>query len=114
MKNLFVLSLFTLLSILGNAENVVLSGTAKSYAGSTIRIMHHGDSFTFTSKKIAEFTVNENGEFSVEFDMKQTQLIYLPLEVYKGFLYVEPGQKYELRLPPKQVLTPAQKLNPFF
>lgn len=114
MKNLFFLTLFSLLSFVGNAEKVILSGTAKSYSGSKISIMYHTDAFTYTSKKITDFKVDENGEYSVEFDIDKTQLIYLPLEVYKAFLYVEPGKKYELRLPPKQELTPAQKLNPFF
>ncbi|NOU60465.1 peroxiredoxin family protein [Marinifilum caeruleilacunae] len=114
MKNLFVLTVFLLLSFIGKAEKVVLFGSAKSYSGSTIRVMYHSDSFTYASNKITDFTVNENGEFRVEFDVDQTQLIYLPLEVYKAFLYVEPGQSYELKFPPKQELSPAQKLNPFF
>lgn len=76
--------------------------------------MYHTDAFTYTSKRITDFKVDENGDYSVEFDIDNTQLIYLPLDVYKGFLYVEPGKKYELSLPPKQELSPAQKLNPFF
>ncbi|PXY00685.1 hypothetical protein DF185_12295 [Marinifilum breve] len=114
MKNLFFLTFSLLISFAANAEKVILSGTAKTYAGSTISIMYHTDAFTYTSEKITDFKVDVNGEYSVELDIDKTQLIYLPLEVYKAFMYVEPGKKYELRLPPKQELTPAQKLNPFF
>jgi thioredoxin-related protein len=114
MKNLLFLTFLSLLPFVGSAKKVVLSGTAKSYSGSTIQVMYHNDAFTYTSKKITNFTIDENGKFFIEFNIEKTQLIYLPLEVYKGFLYVEPGEKYELKLPPKQELTPAQKLNPFF
>ena len=114
MKNLLFLTLFSFLSFVGSAEKVVLFGTAESYSGSTIQVMYHSDSFTYTSKKITDFKVDSNGKYSVEFDIDKTQLIYLPLEIYKGFLYVEPGKNYELKLPPRQELTPAQKLNPFF
>ncbi|WP_321280311.1 TlpA disulfide reductase family protein [Marinifilum fragile] len=114
MKNLFFIAFCLIISFTTSAEKVVLSGTAKSYAGSTISIMYHTDAFTYTSKRITDFKVDENGDYSVEFDIDNTQLIYLPLDVYKGFLYVEPGKKYELSLPPKQELSPAQKLNPFF
>lgn len=114
MKTLFTLTLSIVLSYFSYAEKVVISGTAKSYSGTSIDVMFHSDSFTYVGKKISEFTVDSNGHFSVEFNIDQVQLVYLPLEVYKGFLFVEPGKKYEIKLPPKQVLSPAQKLNPFF
>ncbi|WP_421918133.1 TlpA family protein disulfide reductase [Marinifilum sp.] len=114
MKNLLFLTLIALLSFAAHAEKVILSGIAKSYQGSTISVMYHTDSFTYTSKKIADFKVDANGKFLLELEVEKTQLIFLPLGVYKGFLYIEPGKRYELRFPPKQELTPAQKLNPFF
>lgn len=109
-----VLILFMAFSCHSFAQKTKIFGSAPAYAGTTIELMYHEDSFTYTEKKIGEFTVAANGDFSLEFSINKTRLIFLPLDVYKGFIYAEKGANYEVKLPPKKEKSPAQKLNPFF
>ncbi|WP_372753560.1 TlpA family protein disulfide reductase [Labilibaculum sp.] len=110
--------LFLLISLISISECVASSvriyGKNKTYAGTKIEIRYHSNVFTYAEKEISEFEVKEDGSFSVEFDLDQVQLVFLPLNIYKGYLYVEPGKEYEIKLPPKMELSPSQKLNPFF
>ena len=96
------------------ADQVRIYGQNESYAKSKIEIKYHTDVFTYSEKTITEFEVDAEGKFSVNIDIDKTSLIFFPIGIYKAFLYVEPGKEYEIKLPPKQDLTPVQKLNPFF
>ena len=96
------------------ADQVRIYGQNESYAKSKIEIKYHTDVFTYSEKTITEFEVDAEGKFSVNIDITETKLVFFPLGIYKAFLYVEPGKEYEIKLPPKQDLTPVQKLNPFF
>ncbi len=112
---ILLLLFLTLISIsVSLADNVRIYGTNTSYAGSKIEIKYHTDVFTYTEKTITEFKVQADGRFSVDIDLKEVTLVFLPLGVYKGYLYLEPGKEYEIKLPPKKDLSPVQKLNPFF
>ena len=111
----FLLLFLSLISIsVSLAENVRIFGSNTSYAGSKIEIKYHTDVFTYSEKKIAEFNILADGSFSINLDLKEVKLVFLPLGVYKGYLYLEPGKEYEIKLPPKKELSPVQKLNPFF
>jgi len=96
------------------SQNVKIFGNAPTYAGDPLKVMYHEDTFTFTPKKMMDFTVDDDGKFTFQLKLDKTQLVFIPLGVYKGFVYVEPGKEYELRFPPNKDLSPAQKLNPYF
>jgi len=111
----FLLLFLSLSSIsVSFAENIRIFGSNTSYAGSKIEIKYHTNVFTYSEKKIAEFNVQADGSFSINLDFKEVKLIFMPLGIYKGYLYVEPGKEYEIKLPPRKELSPVQKLNPFF
>nr|WP_320118250.1 TlpA disulfide reductase family protein [uncultured Marinifilum sp.] len=114
MRTLMFLLVVLSFPIQSMAQNVSISGIAPAYAGDNLTIKFHSEAFTYQEKTIHEFDINSDGSFSADFKIDQTQLFFIPLGVYKGFIYLEPGKKYEIKLPPKQELTPAQKLNPFF
>ena len=114
MRIVSFLIIFFAFATISLAEKVKIYGTAQSYARSNLNIKYHSEAFTYAEKKICDFPVNEDGQFSVEFEIKKSRLVFLPLGIYKGFLYLEPGKEYELKLPLKKELSPAQKLNPFF
>jgi len=114
MKAFTFLLMILAFSLQTMAEKVIISGTAPSYAGTNLKVKFHSESFTYKDQQLAEFTIDADGNFSCEFDLDQTQLVFIPLGIYKGFVYLEPGKEYELKFPPKQELSPAQKLNPFF
>ncbi len=113
LKHVILLSLL-LLAIKGKADKAVIYGTAKTYAGKTLRIEVTTNPFLGIKKDIQSFKVAEDGTFRVEVDLKQTELVTIPLYVYAGFLYVQPNKEYEIKLPPFSALSPAQKLNAYF
>ncbi|MFA9371185.1 MAG: TlpA family protein disulfide reductase [Labilibaculum antarcticum] len=114
MRTLLLLFLSLISISVSLADNVRIYGTNTSYAGSKIEIKYHADVFTYSEKIVAEFEVQADGSFSINFDLNEVTLVFLPLGVYKGYLYLEPGKEYEIKLPPKKDLSPVQKLNPFF
>lgn len=107
---------FTLLAFhVGSfADKITIHGNAPSYSGDKLQIMYHEDAFIYQVKKLDDFNVDANGQFKIDIELSETRLIFIPLGIYKGFLYLEPGKQYEIKLPPKKELSPAQKLNPFF
>ncbi len=114
MRTILLLSISLFFINSAFADQVRIYGRNASYANSKIEIKYHADVFTYSEKHIAEFVVDAEGNFSVKLDIDETNLVFLPLGMYKAFLYVEPGKEYEIKLPPKKELTPVQKLNPFF
>ncbi len=108
------LLLFLIICFVAKAEKVVVYGTAESYAGKTLQIEVTSNPFLGIKRAIQTFEVAANGTFRVEIDMEKTELISIPLYTYTGFLYVQPKEQYEIKLPPFRNLSPAQKLNPFF
>lgn len=111
----FLLLFVSLISMsVSLAENVRIYGSNKSYAGTKVEIKYHTDVFTYSEKKISDFEVQADGSFSIDLSVDEVKLVFLPLGIYKGYLYLEPGKEYEIKLPPKKDLSPVQKLNPFF
>jgi thiol-disulfide isomerase/thioredoxin len=114
MKKTIIFVLLAFLSQFCFAQQTTIKGTAPSYAGKTIEVKYHQDPFTYHENIIGSFKVDEKGNFSYQFDNKTTRLVFLPLGIYKAFLYVEPNSEYQLRLPKKRELSTAQLVNPYF
>lgn len=114
MRTLLLLFLSLISISVSLAENVRIFGSNTSYAGAKIEIKFHTDVFTYSEKIITEFDVLADGSFSIDLDINEVKLVFMPLGIYKGYLYLEPGKEYEIKLPPKKDLSPVQKLNPFF
>lgn len=114
MRTILLLSISLFFINSAFADQVRIYGKNKTYANSKIEIKYNSDVFTYSEKVLTEFDVDALGNFSVDIDIDETSLVFLPIGIYKAFLYVEPGAEYEIKLPPKKDLTPVQKLNPFF
>ncbi len=97
-----------------NGEEVNLKGKAPSYKNQTLVFYTYSDWITKKTADLASAKVNEDGSFQCSFNIDQSQKIFADLGFYKGFLFVEPGNSYNLVLPPKKEKTKAQKLNPYF
>jgi hypothetical protein len=114
-KSLFFACIL-LLGIHAKADTIPtrIFGTNKAYAGQLIKVFAKADMITGTSVLLASDTVGFNGDFDLQFELNQTQLLTLPLGIYACILYAEPQQKYEVVLPPYQPKTKADLFNPFF
>ncbi|MDF1548185.1 MAG: TlpA disulfide reductase family protein [Bacteroidales bacterium] len=96
------------------AQQVVIKGNAKSYAGDILKWKCYEDQVTFTEKELGKCKVLESGDFEFKFQIPETSLSFIYLNVFKGILYIEPGKEYEIVLPKKVNKLPEDELNPFF
>jgi len=97
-----------------NAQQVVIKGNAKSYAGDTLIWSCYDEQVTFKEKVLNKCKVQQNGNFEFKFTISETLLSFIHLNVFKGILYLEPGKDYQIVLPQKVNKLPEDKLNPFF
>ena len=97
-----------------SAQTVVIKGNASDYYGDKIIFYTFSDQITHLQEELGSCTVNKTGDFLCTFFLDETREIYTNLGIYNGYLYVEPGLTYEIKLPPKVEKTVAQLLNPYF
>ena len=114
MRSLFILLILTIGIQSSFAKKVKLFGQHAAYANTQIKVLCYDDAFSKTEKQLAVMQLDKQGEFSVEFEIDETQMIFLPLGVFRGYFFAEAGKAYQLSLPPKRDLSPAQKIDPFF
>lgn len=92
----------------------IIHGQDLAYANSKIELNTYQDLITRTTKILACDTVDSLGNFTLSFQIKQTQLIEINLGIYKTIMYAEVGKNYEVALPPFQPKTKGDLLNPYF
>lgn len=95
-------------------QQVVVKGNAKSYAGDILKIHAYQEQISFKEKELAVCNVNADGDFQFIFNIPETMVSFIHLNVFKGILYIEPGKTYEIVLPQKVNKLPEDELNPFF
>ncbi len=96
------------------AQDVVVKGTAKSYAGDSLALYKYSDRITETEKQIAKCKVSDKGDFEFRLTIAETTQAFMHLNVFRVFLYLEPNKQYEVVLPKKTKKLPEDELNPFF
>lgn len=114
MRSLFILLILSLGVQSSFAKKVKLFGQHAAYANTEISILCYDDAFSKTERELAVIYLDNRGEFSVEFEIDETQMVFLPLGVFRGYFFVEADKVYQLSLPPKRDLTPSQMNDPFF
>lgn len=114
MRSLFILLILNLGIQATFAQKVKLFGQHAAYANTKIKVLCYEDALSKTEKQLALLQLDEQGRFSVELDLVETQMLILPLGVFRGYFYAEAGRQYQLSLPPRYDLSPAQSLDPFF
>lgn len=114
MRSLFILLILTLGVHSSFAKKVKLFGQHAAYANTQIKVLCYDDAFSKTEKQLAILQLDKQGQFSVEIEIAETQMVFLPLGVFRGYFFAESGKEYQLSLPPRRDLSPAQKIDPFF
>lgn len=111
---LIVLLCAALVKLKADTIPTQLFGKNTTYAGEIIKVFKYSDYITKTKELICIDTVNKSGEFNLTYKQNETLLITIPLGIYNTVLYTEPGEKYEVILPPFQSKQKHDILNPFF
>ncbi len=96
------------------SQKVILKGNIPSYAGESIEFRRISNPVTRDDTILARSKVNNNGDFSLDFNISKIRHIYCNVGVYKCFLYVVPDAVYTITLPEKKEPTLKEKLNPYF
>ncbi len=89
-------------------------GNNPGYANKEIIFYEQADPFTGSHKVVGNAKVDSTGNFEIEVDVKETTYIYAFPGVYLIYLFVEPGEDYEIILPEFIEKKQADRLNPFF
>ncbi len=97
-----------------HAAKIVVSGKNESYAGETLELKRYTEKILNGSESVATAKVDKDGEFKFEFDLTDECQLFLPGDAQRGYMYVEPGKKYEVEIPNKRVRTLSEKLQPYF
>ena len=96
------------------AEKVVLKGNVPEFAGKKFTFLIYSDQITYSEKEVCSCIVEENGDFSCSFETDNTNYVFIHIGVYEAFIFVEPGNEYELLFPDLKEKTLAENLNPYF
>lgn len=97
-----------------NAERVLVSGVAKSYAGKELALKCFSDQIVYTELILANTTVDEMGNFTFAVDVDSPVQAFVPMDICRGFIYLEPGENYIVSLPEYEERSLPQKLDPYF
>lgn len=99
---------------LGFSQTVEIYGKNTAYIGEELVFCTYSDFITQYPDTLAITQVNASGEFKTSFKVDKTTLVYITKGINKGFLFVEPGRKYEMALPPFVKKRTEDYLNPYF
>jgi peroxiredoxin len=89
-------------------------GDAPQYSNMGLVFESYQNHLNFEEEELFSLRVDSTGNFSLLFTLEKTTYAFSDLGSYRGFVYLEPGKEYELKLPPFKPVPQPQKLNPFF
>lgn len=106
--------IFMSFAVNGQSEEVKLSGHAPEYSKMSIVFEYYQNFLNYEKKELITVKIDEKGNFDFTFPLKENIYAFSDLGRFRGFLYLEPGREYQLKLPPFEPLTQSEKLNPFY
>lgn len=107
-------SILLLFSAFSFGQSTIIHGVSEDYANEKIAIDYIFNPITHNTQTLDTIFVDNNGNFSTEFNLGKLTWIQLELGVYKCLLLVEPGHKYDISLPPRRDKTEAEIRSIFF
>jgi len=109
-----ILSAFLSGSMFSQTAVVTVYGTNSAYEGSELEFFYYTERIFDSYEVLAKTKVDENGAFSVSFNLDKTQCVYCRTSFYLAFIYTEPGKTYNVELPPKPQDQSEKNISPFF
>ncbi len=107
---LFLLSFFSV----SRANTCKIYGNAGTYAGETLRLYTYSDYITLTKKIVAESPVDDEGYFTFNIETDKSYEAFIDLDVFIGYIIIEPGKKLNIVLPKKTIRRHEDLMNPYF
>ena len=110
----YIFILFVCSLSFASAKETILSGVAESYAGKMLTLRTQTDQIVKNERILSEVTVDSAGFFSFAVDIVSPIQVFIPMDLYNGFIYLEPGKTYQVILPEYIEKSLPQKLDPYF
>lgn len=115
MKRRMILGLLlALCSLSAMAAETKIYGVAKDYAGKKLNLLAYTDRIINDTRSIAETEVDSAGNFTLTTNINEVTEAFIPMDVYNGFIYLQPGKSYEVVLPAYRERSLPMKLDPYF
>ncbi len=96
------------------AQETEIYGLLPDYAGSEFVFETFADYVSHETISLGKVVVSNDGSFSLKIPLQNTITIFVKAGVYKGFLILQPGKRYNILLPDRVEKSKSEKLNPFF
>lgn len=107
-KSLLIFFLFThslIHSFISQAQNVKISGLAKTYENKEIGVWVYRDLISNTEKQLTYSVIDSVGNFLLEFNTKEIQYITLKIDKNIASMYVDTNATYEIIILPPDSTT---------
>jgi thiol-disulfide isomerase/thioredoxin len=98
LNRIFFLLLLTIAST-SWAEQVVVRGDARGYEGRSLSVLAVDNEFSEKRMVLAQCYVSDSGDFQVQFDIQETQRVYIHIQRIEAPLYVQGNQIYDVVFP---------------
>ncbi|WP_289054121.1 TlpA family protein disulfide reductase [Carboxylicivirga marina] len=93
---------------------VTVKGQAPDYAGYTLVMEKVMNPITLETTGLMAIDVDKNGAYEQSVEISGITYASIDMGKYRGYIYLEPGQTYNLALPPFQPRSDADRFNPYF
>ncbi|MFO8000760.1 MAG: TlpA disulfide reductase family protein [Marinilabilia sp.] len=112
----FLLSALTLNPVLlfSQEDSVRIFGQASEYSNYEIVFENYRNFINYEQEPLFTIELDENGTFDISRKLDHITYAFADMGRFRGFIYLEPGHEYHLKLPPNEELSQAERLNPFF
>ena len=114
MHHFLITLLLLLITVQLNAQKTILSGKATDYGTKEITFYTIPDPILHQKRELSTTKIAGDGTFSVALSISQPIEIYTDLEKYCGTMVVEPGNNYQITLPPFSPRTSAEAHSIYF
>jgi thiol-disulfide isomerase/thioredoxin len=99
MLNRIFLFLWMMMGSTSWAQQVVVRGEAKGYEGKSLSVMAVDNEFSERRIVLAQCYVSDSGNFQIQFDIRETQRVYIHIQRVEAPLYVQRGNAYDVIFP---------------
>jgi len=113
MQKLPLLFLSVLLSFFAEGSTTIRCENIE-YAGKKLDFFQYSDPVTKKAEFIFSLEFDETGKCSTTANNKIINYVFCDFDIYRGMLFLEPGETIILRLPPVREKSFADQKNPYF
>ena len=114
MRRILFILFISLFPLILNGAVVTISGIAESYAGKMLTLRAYTDQIIKNEIVLSETQVDTSGFFSFTVSIVSPVQVFIPMDLHNGFIYLEPGKQYRIKLPEYVERSLSQKLDPYF